>query len=58
MYATTLWNGTEWTLSDYAQSNNPEQIINPVTNKSMMQKPMMSFAFNLAMAKAGKAQKG
>ena len=24
----------------------------------MMQKPMMSFAFSLAMARAGKAQKG
>ena len=33
-------------------------MINPVTNKSMMQKPMMSLALSLAMAKAGKAQKG
>ena len=33
-------------------------MINPVTNRSMMQKPMMSLALSLAMAKAGKAQKG
>jgi len=41
-----------------AHSNKPPQIISPVTNKSMMQNPMMSLAFNLAIANAGKAQNG
>ena len=50
--------GRDGFLLNHAQSSNPPQIIKPVTNKSMMQKPMMSLALNLAMAKAGKAQKG
>ena len=41
-----------------AHISSPPQMINPVTAKSMRQKPMMSLALSLAMAKAGNAQKG
>ena len=42
----------------HAQISNPLQIINPETSRSIRQKPMMSLALSLAMAKAGSAQKG
>ena len=41
-----------------AQIRSPPMIITPETTRSMRQKPMMSLALSLAMASAGRAQKG
>ena len=42
----------------HAQSNRPPQIMIPETTKSIMQKPIISLALSLAIAKAGMAQNG
>ena len=41
-----------------AQISNPVHMMIPETTRSIRQKPMMSFALSLAMARAGMAQKG